>query len=74
MIIINNFITLCKYILYKTIGITGVKYIEYDPVYSSDDDSDVSSVDDEDLCGCNLCYTFGNIVFFATRHLQSKKM
>jgi hypothetical protein len=64
MIIIYNFITLCKYIINKTIGFTYVDCIEFE--YINDDD-------DEELCNCNLCYTFRNIILFTTRRLKYKR-
>jgi hypothetical protein len=62
MIIIYNFITLCKYLINNT----SVKYLEFE---GNDDDNDDED-DEEPLCHCNLCYTFRNLIFFVTRRLK----
>ena len=62
MIFIHNFIILCKYIINNTIGIYNYS-IEFEYI----------NEDDEELCYCNLCYIFGNIILFMTRRLKIKK-
>ena len=69
MIIIYNFITLCKYLINNITGFEGVYYIEFENINNNDDDDD-----NEIFCNCNLCYTLRNIIFFATRHLKCKKV
>jgi hypothetical protein len=65
MIIINNLITFCKYIINKTIGLTETNDIEFD--YDNVNNNDIP------ICHCNLCYTIENIVLFATTRLIIKK-
>lgn len=78
MIIVYNFITLCKYLINNITGFEGVNCIEFEYINTDDDivdaDDDIVDADDEAFCNCNLCYTFRNIVFFATRNLKCKKM
>jgi hypothetical protein len=57
MIIIKNFITLCKYLINNNIGSIEFEYIDEDK-------------DDREICYCNLCYTFRNIILFITRRLK----
>ena len=64
MIIIYNFITLCKYLLNNVIGVAGNNYIEFE--YINDDD--------EPECNCNLCYIFRNIVFFTYKNIKIKNI
>lgn len=64
MYIINNCITLCKYFINKMVGFTDVNCVEFECKNCDDDEID---------CNCNLCYTFRNIIFFATRYLRIKK-
>ena len=57
MIIIYNFITLCKYIINNNSGLE----FEY-----------IDDKDDEPLCNCRLCYTFRNILLFTTCRLKCR--
>lgn len=71
MIIIYNFITLCKYLINYTIGYKEIYCIEFEYEYK---DVDFDDDENEPRCGCNLCYTWENIVFFLTRPLKLKKI
>ena len=62
MVIIQNFITLCKYFINNSIGFLVFEHID------EDDD------DDNFMCNCNLCYVTGNIILFATRRLKYAKV
>jgi hypothetical protein len=65
MIIIYNFITLCKYIINKVFGLKNIDYIEFE--YTDNDDI-------EEPCYCNLCYTVRNIMLFTTQRLKEIKL
>lgn len=70
MIVVDNIITLCKYVIHKTIRfirseIIGIDSIEFEYL---DEDKD-----DNEMCYCNLCNTFRNIILFTTRHLKCIK-
>ena len=65
MILIQNCITLCKYLINKTIGFMEVGSIYFE--YIDEDD------DDREICYCNLCYTFRYIILFAIRKLKYKR-
>ena len=69
MIIIYNFITLCKYLINCTIGHNDMYSIEFEYIKKSDQDID----DYEPECQCNLCHTQEKIYFFFTRHLKYLK-
>ncbi len=58
--IIQNFITLCKYLINKTFGFTNVHYIEYE----------LEDEDEEPDCYCNLCYNMRKITLFPIRRLK----
>ena len=62
MFLLYNCITLCKYYITKP-----AYTIEFE--YKKEDDVD----DDEIDCNCNLCFTFRNILFFATKRLCRKQ-
>jgi hypothetical protein len=64
MIVINNFIILCKYMISNIFGL-GVNSIEFE--YTKEDKED-----NNDTCYCNLCYTFRNIILFTSRQLKCK--
>lgn len=66
MNLLYNCITLSKYVLNKTFGFTDVEYIEFE---NTENDKD-----DDLYCGCNLCYTIRNIIYFCTNHLIYKKL
>jgi hypothetical protein len=66
MIIIQNFITLCKYLINNTIGFMSIYSIEFEYIQDNEDN--------EELCNCNLCYTFRNIMLFTNRRLKCKKV
>ena len=68
MIIIYNFITLCKYIINNIIRFNGIYYIEFESINNDDHD------DDEIECHCNLCYSVKNIILFTSRRLKCKKV
>jgi len=71
MIVRDNFITLCKYLINNTFGFTKIDSIEFE---YNDEDKD----DREEICYCSLCNTFRNItlmkyiILFATRRLHLK--
>ena len=69
MIIIYNFITLCKYLINNITGFVSVNYIEFEYIDKYD-----KYDENEPLCNCNLCYTFRNVIFFATRRLECKNV
>lgn len=60
LLLIQNFITLGKYLINKTLGFTNVRYIEYEFDYE----------DEEIDCYCNLCYTTRGILLFPARRLM----
>lgn len=63
MIIIHNFITLCKYLINNTWNFKSVECIDFEDINNDDDDVEVP-------CYCNLCYVTRNIILFATRRLK----
>ena len=65
MIIIYNFITLCKYLVNYIIGNNDTYCLEFEHI--KDDDYEIE-------CGCNLCNTQEKIFFFLTRSLKCKKV
>ena len=64
MIIIHNFVLLCEHLINNAVGFTSnVSFL------NDDDDDDV-----EEQCYCNVCYTLGNIILFATKRLEYKNV
>lgn len=61
-VLIQNFITLCKYLINKILGFTNVRSIEYE--------IDHEDEDDEIDCYCNLCYITRGILLFPARRLK----
>jgi hypothetical protein len=66
MIFIHNLITLCRYFINNTIWFVGIDSIEFEYI---DEDTD-----EREICYCNLCNTFRNIILFATRRLKCNKI
>ena len=64
MIIIYNFITLCRYLLNNVIGCSSDNCIEFEYI-------NVFDYNEPD-CNCNLCYIFRNIGFFTCQKLKIK--
>jgi hypothetical protein len=71
MIFIHNLITLCKYgffcILQTLQEINTIGFYNYCIEF------EYLNEDNTELCYCNLCYIFRNIILFMTQRLKIKK-
>lgn len=61
MIIIYNFIILCKYVIYNIFRFKNIE-LKFEQQYDEQND--------EEYCNCNLCYTVRNILLFLFCHLK----
>ena len=67
MIIIHNIITFFKNSINNIIGCNNYKKIEFE---NNNKNITENNNDDKEICYCNLCYSFRNIILFTTKKLK----